>query len=396
MSKRASALALTGTAFLGFGIVTAGIGPLLPDLARNNGVGLSEVGMIFTALFLGAVLSQFAAGPLSDRVGREPMLFYGLLLMGAAIAAFSLARSFDVTIGCAFLAGIGLGTAELGANVLIAELFAERGVSAVNLLNVFYGAGAFCGPALVSLSWTSWHTGVPVLWAGAVVIVIPAPFMTGRRYEIASPNARPPAGRGPGGAVYRSSLMWLLGAALLVYVGSEQAVGGWATVYMQRTAGLPLSDAALVASGYWIAYTVGRLAGAGLGVRMRPGAVLSAALCVALLGVALVNLTPGSERLSVIAILITGLGFGPVYPTAITIVSRAFPASAGGAVGAAGALGSAGGSLVPWAVGFVIARFGAVSGARCILATVLALIALCTLAQLSRARRRSVEAGVRE
>jgi len=390
MSRRASILVYSCVVYSGFGIITAAIGPLLPDLAKINGASLTEIGLLFTGLFLGAVVSQFVAGPIADRTGRKPVFLFGIVVMAAATVGLTTSRNVGLTLAFALPWGVGLGATELAANVLIAELYAERSVSALNLLNVFFGLGAFAGPALVSLSVAWWHTGMPALWMGAAVLLIPVPFVArlteDRAAALAASGAASVGDAGRARPVYRSPFLWVFGAALLVYVGTEQMVGGWATVYMARTTALAISSAALVASGFWIAFTFGRIAAAAVGARLAPKVVLAASLAVATAGVLVVSLTTGNIALSIAGFLLTGFGFGPIYPTAIAIVGRFFVGATGKAIGTAGALGSVGGMVLPFLDGVFIGRLGPAAGAHFAIAAVLGIVALSALARLASGR----------
>ncbi len=408
MSHRASALLCSSIIYVGLGTISTAVGPLLPNLAVRNGARLAEMGLLFTAIFLGAVVSQLIAGPITDRTGRRPVFLFAVALLVAATVGIIESRALWLTLAFASLWGVGLGVGQLVANVLAIELFAERGVSTLNLLNVFYGLGAFAGPALVSVSLRWWHTGMPALWFGALVLASQIPYIARMREEPAI-GAHAPADRrsergagldpaaallGParsGGSerrsVYRSPFLWLLGAALLVYVGAEQMVGGWAVVYMERTASLALAKAALVASGFWIAYTLGRAASAGIGVRIAARFVLAASLATAAAGVLLVNLASGRVGLSVLGFLLTGFGFGPIYPTATAIIGRFFAGAAGKAIGTTGALGSVGGMILPFLDGLFIGRLGPAAAARFALIAVAGIAALTAIARLAAGRR---------
>ena len=60
--------------FFALGVLTAALGPALPDLAARSGGDLASVGAVITALFLGALVSLLGAGPLNDRLGPRPVL----------------------------------------------------------------------------------------------------------------------------------------------------------------------------------------------------------------------------------------------------------------------------------------------------------------------------------
>ena len=59
----------------------AALGPTLPEIARNTGSSLADTGILFTALFLGAVPAQLLSGWLNDKYGSKPVLTVGLVVM---------------------------------------------------------------------------------------------------------------------------------------------------------------------------------------------------------------------------------------------------------------------------------------------------------------------------
>jgi FHS family Na+ dependent glucose MFS transporter 1 len=152
---------------------------------------------------------------------------------------------------------------------------------------------------------------------------------------------------GPRTNVYRSSLLWIFSLFLLLYVGLENGVGGWTTVYMQRTTALPVETAALVTSGFWLALTAGRLVAAGTGIRLRPQQVLALSLSGAAAGGAILAAGRGSVTASVAGVALIGFSFGAIYPTTIAMVTAAFQSAPGRAASVAAAAGSIGGMLLP-------------------------------------------------
>src|SRR5438874_9357578 len=73
-------LAVSCAILFGLGVLNSSVGPNLPEMAARNASSLATLGAVFTALFLGGLLSQLAAGPLNDRFGERPMLLAGLAL----------------------------------------------------------------------------------------------------------------------------------------------------------------------------------------------------------------------------------------------------------------------------------------------------------------------------
>lgn len=389
--KKRNALAVACLFFLSLGMITASLGPVLPELARNNSTNLAAIGSIYTALFLGALASQVVAGPLGDRFGQRPVLAVGVVLMALGAAGLTLTPVLPLTLALAVLAGLGHGAIDLGGNVMIANLFARRSVTALNLLNLFYGVGAFGGPALVSLLLKRGGAGLPVIWLGVAVVLAALPFV------VRIPEGRPdPAGHkssSSAAAIYRSPVLWVLGMILLVYVGTENGLGGWISTYLQNTAAFSADRGAMVAAWFWLALTGGRLISALLGTRLSPQAVLFISLGGAALGGVLLAASTGNAALSVASIFLIGLSFGSVFPTMLAITTGIFTGGPGKAGGVVTAMGSVGGMILPWAQGVLLEKVSSAAAAQFTAVMTLVMLLLFSGVQLSarRAARASAQ-----
>lgn len=102
-----------------------------------------------------------------------------MTLFGLGTLGYATSRMLPLTLACALLAGLGQGTLIVGINIALVRAFAERSTTALNLANVFFGAGNVAGPALAVLSLRAWRGGAaPVLGLGAALISIPIGLST--------------------------------------------------------------------------------------------------------------------------------------------------------------------------------------------------------------------------
>src|SRR5689334_9183665 len=103
MSARGT-MAASCASFFALGVITAALGPALPELAAGAGSSLAAVGSVITALFLGALIALSVAGPLNDRLGQRPVLLAGVALL--ALGTFGVASSvwLPLMLLCAFVA----------------------------------------------------------------------------------------------------------------------------------------------------------------------------------------------------------------------------------------------------------------------------------------------------
>lgn len=350
-------LVLGCISFFGLGMITAAIGPSLPDLAKHAGSSLSGVGSVFSGLFFGALAVQALTGYLLDRIGARPIMVISLLVLGACLGLMTLAPSIFLIIVLSVFAGLGHGAVDVCLNVSVSNAFPQRRAASLNLLNVFFGLGAIVGPAVAGLALRLWDTALPALWLGAGSQLILAPFF----YFLLprqSPAAHSPEARAGRAAIFASPILWVMAALILIYVGVENGMGGWVSTYMQQTSGLTAANGALTASAFWLALTAGRVLGAGLGLRISATRLLQISLLTALAGAITLALGGGSRAVSIAGILILGLGFGPVFPTAIAKATAVFATASGAAASLIVASGSLGGMLIPWLQGVVLEKSG--------------------------------------
>jgi MFS family permease len=98
-------MAASCMSFFALGVITAALGPALPDLAANTLSNPATIGAIFTALFLGGFITQLIAGPLNDRLGQRPVLLVGIGPLAAGICGIAVSHALPLTLACALVAG---------------------------------------------------------------------------------------------------------------------------------------------------------------------------------------------------------------------------------------------------------------------------------------------------
>lgn len=340
--------------FFALGYITAVLGPALPNLADNTGAVLVQMGTAITGLFFGSLVALLISGPLNDRLGHQPMLMAGVTLLLLGTVGILLSPSFLLLLLCAFVAGLGHGTVDITTNVLVAEVYAKRSVTALNLLNLFFGLGAVAGPAVASLSLRWWETALPALWVGAGLVLwqlflIPPLLSTLPTPPLKTAELFP-------SSLFYSPLLWLFGLLIFCYVGVENGMANWTAIYLNGTTSMSAANAALVVSGFWLALTGGRVVAAVLGTSLAANTLLLITQVGSLIaGVILVGST-GNAGVTTTAVLLMGFCFGPIFPTTIAIATATFRQSPGTAASIIVAMGSGGGMVIPWLQGILLGR----------------------------------------
>jgi MFS transporter, DHA1 family, multidrug resistance protein len=148
--------------------------PALPQLTRDLGASVGGAQQTMAALLLSFGFGQLLLGPVSDRVGRRPVLLGGLLLYTVAGIGGALAGSIEVLVAWRVLQGLGLAAAVVCSRALLRDLY-EPVVGARVMAWAMSGLGllAIASPAVggAVTAWGGWRAALAVVAAvGAAVL----------------------------------------------------------------------------------------------------------------------------------------------------------------------------------------------------------------------------------
>jgi MFS transporter, FHS family, glucose/mannose:H+ symporter len=331
------------------------LGPLLPIIAARWSLTDAQSGLFFASQFAGATTANALSVVLAPRFGVLKVMAAGFALMATGVAALG-SPSWQGGLAAVMCYGMGFGFAIPASNVAVSELNAGRRAAALNILNLCWGAGAVLAAPTVAFCRN--HGGLVV---PQVIIVILAALISGwllRHGQITHARTDVDAPAVASHAIgLRHALPWILSLFGFLYVGTECAVGGWATSYAQRLSG-PGSNAWVIAqSAFWAALLVGRGTAPALLRRMSPERLILWCLVLTATGVAALLVSAGTPGLT-LAVALCGLGLAAIFPTATGIYTQIMGARSAGSAGVFFVLSSFGGATLPGLVGLVSMHTG--------------------------------------
>ncbi len=97
--------------------------PALPALTAGFGAGMAQAQLTLSALLIAFGLSQLVWGPLSDRLGRRPVLLVGLGAYTLAAIGSTLAPSMELLILWRAVQGAAMGAGVTCARAIIRDLY---------------------------------------------------------------------------------------------------------------------------------------------------------------------------------------------------------------------------------------------------------------------------------
>ena len=130
--------------------IYGGLGVLGPLVKEEMTLSNTRFGLLFSALFIGSMMSQIPAGIWCDRFGVRKVMSWGLLIIGASTFFFSLWRSFLISCVILFFLGIGTGFSQVSAAKAIIDWFPFRGrATAMGIKQTGVNAGGMLASLLL-------------------------------------------------------------------------------------------------------------------------------------------------------------------------------------------------------------------------------------------------------
>lgn len=150
--------------------------PALPQAAAEFGVGTGAMQLTISLYILGLAVGQLGYGPLSDALGRRPVLLAGLALYSLAGLAAALAPEVRWLIGARLLQALG-GCAGLAlGRAMVRDTATPReAASRLALLNLVVSVGPGIAPLVgtllsETLGWRAIFLGLCGMGAGTLLL----------------------------------------------------------------------------------------------------------------------------------------------------------------------------------------------------------------------------------
>jgi MFS family permease len=123
--------------------------------AREAGVSVATIPLLWAALHASKVLSSLFGGDLSDRVGRKRLIASGWLLYAGVYVGFGFVTSVGMVWALFLFYGIYFGLAEGAEKALVADLVRpEQRGTAYGLYNLAFGVTVFPASLLMGGLWS--------------------------------------------------------------------------------------------------------------------------------------------------------------------------------------------------------------------------------------------------
>ena len=321
-----------------------------PTLTASLHSSVAMIGNIFAAegmgntvgsSLIGALLSRFSGHTLIRALSLVLFLLIGLIPSCGHILQVVLL--YGAIGGC-------LGLLGGASNTLITWVHSGRNVGPwISLVNASFGLGASAAPllfvaierhvgnGLAAFSAIGAFAAVPAL--GASLLASPPPPERSKQSSLEvlqnggqqSPSGRSVQGRGSSAVCgvdvgsretyVRMTVLCPLMLVITLVIGAEIAFAGWIYVYATEHAGMLKTEAAVLNSLFWGAFTLGRLTTVPLAAFLTPAMLLIPTLAIEVVSVTLILVFNSSPTALWLGTVGAGIGVCALYSNVLSLLA---------------------------------------------------------------------------
>ncbi|HTH33092.1 MAG TPA: multidrug effflux MFS transporter [Xanthobacteraceae bacterium] len=292
--------------------------PSLPAIGQALDASTAAVQLTISSYLLGFAVGQILYGPLSDRVGRRPVILAALVIYVAATVVCAVAQTIGILIAVRFVQALGGAGCIVLARAAVRDLYSgERAGRELSLMGSITAFAPIVAPAIGGLLQDAfgWRASFYLLVVFALVAgATAARFLP----ETLRQRASGPFSFGAMGALYRSVLVHRgflanLGILVAAFVGLFAWISGAPFVMQGLYAMTPVAFGAAYAvgaAGYMVgAYVAARVVmRLGLDRTVGMGAVIMAAGGLAMAASVALGLSSVAWLVGTMTVYLAGMG----------------------------------------------------------------------------------------
>ncbi|MEK5393376.1 MFS transporter [Margalitia sp. FSL K6-0131] len=350
-----------GMYFLG-GMTSVFFGAILPELLSYYHISYTSGGLLILLQSIGFILGVPLAASCMNRYSYRVVLTGAALTVVLAQLGILFLPTYSWLAVFVILNGIGASSLETAVASYVMELFVGRRAIYMSRLEVAFGLGALCMPAiesvLIALDWwrfsalivSGFALFLAIVWQTVSISLKPTEDEEG---DMDAPMAKAPVFKRK---ISKYTILMLFLLMIFVYVGIEGSLNSFLptifTVNMNSTSYI----ASLSTTFFWIAMLCGRLM---IGWIVRRVSYERYLLGSILMGILFIFLMTRFNTIGVSYILVFGLGLGmsALYSITMVYANHTFPGMERIVTSAVTAFAGIGGAVFPFLLGYMMDHY---------------------------------------
>lgn len=311
-------IAVIYLSFISLGLPDSLLGSAWPSMYGELGVPISYAGIISMIIAAGTIISSLQSDRLTRKLGTGKVTAISVAMTAVALFGFSFSHSFWLLCFWTVPYGLGAGSVDASLNNYVALNYASRHMS---WLHCMWGVGASLGPYIMGYAMTGgqgWNAGYGYIAALqiilTIILILSLPLWKNRAEENNESAANTKT-------LTLREIIRIPGAkevmiTFFCYCALEQTTGLWASSYLTLHKGISADKAAGFASMFFIGITIGRALSGFVTMKLSDAQMVRLGQGVAALGI-ITLLLPFGEYMSLMGLIMIGLGCAPIYPCII-------------------------------------------------------------------------------
>lgn len=312
--------------FISLGLPDGLLGVAWPAMRAEYRLPLETVGVLSMLVMCMSALSSVGSGYILPRFGTGRVTFLSCLLTGAAMLGYAFAPGFLPVVLLTIPLGLGAGAVDSGLNRYVAEHYSSRHM---NWLHCFWGIGASAGPLIMTgaILHGGWRMGyffislIQLALSLALLYSLRKGLWRSAQKEggqsasaLAIPAPRP-ATRGT---------VVLAVALFFLYAGTEYSAGLWVNSVLVESRQVPQQLAGMAVTAFYFCVMLGRFSSGVLVGKLGNMRMMRLGFLLAFLGACCFAMAGKSYPLSLLGVILLGLGLAPIYPCLMHETPRRF------------------------------------------------------------------------
>ena len=305
---------------ISLGLPDALLGAAWPSMYRELHVSISYAGAISMIIAFGTIISSLQSDRLTRKLGTGKVTAISVAMTAVALFGFSTSHSFVALCLWAIPYGLGAGSVDASLNNYVALHYESKHMS---WLHCMWGIGAAAGPYIMGYVLTngrSWNSGYRVISVLQIILTMILFFslpLWKNRPEIIDDNGQEVSAK----ALSLREVIRIPGAKEIMvcffcYCALEQTAGLWASSYLSLYKGVSAETAATFASMFYIGITIGRALCGFVTMKLNDVQMIRLGQVLIAVGI-LIMFLPFGQTLSLVGLIVIGLGCAPIYPCII-------------------------------------------------------------------------------
>ncbi|MGI9220008.1 MAG: multidrug effflux MFS transporter [Woeseiaceae bacterium] len=161
---------LTGMAALTVDFSLPAVPPMVVALATSLSKGQQIVGVFMAGMACG----QIPSGLISDRVGRLPVLYFGVTLFAVAAIAAAVADNINVMLTARFIQGFGAASAIVLSRAIVRDIASgKEAAKLMSLMTMIFTAAPVIAPTIGALLVAQWGWRAPFVAIVVLGLAVP-------------------------------------------------------------------------------------------------------------------------------------------------------------------------------------------------------------------------------